>query len=263
MGGDVRLFSEGACHLVSDMLSGEERSGAAFGHVADVARSRFAWKTGTSAGSRDAWTVAWNPEYVVGVWCGHLYGGFGDKTLVGVKAAAPVAWKIARGLYPKDDGPWFTEPGEIGRRRICSYSGLPVGPDCPTCEEGRYLRGRSATTLCGVHCRDAEGRVVTRRDPRLMAFMGTADHAERVAISKPENGAVFCLVPGMPQQKVVCQVVGNVSNGRLWWFVDGRPQGETVGLEPFAWPPRAGVHEIACSTEQGVVSAVSITCVER
>ena len=87
-----RVFSGGACYLVSDMLSGDERSAAALGHVADVAASRFAWKTGTSAAYRDAWTVAWNPDYVVGVWCGHVSGGFGDTTLVGVKAAAPLAW---------------------------------------------------------------------------------------------------------------------------------------------------------------------------
>ena len=89
-GGDG-VFSPGACYLVSDMLSGAERAQAALGHVADVETSRFAWKTGTSSAYRDAWTVAWNPEYVVGVWCGHMSGGFGDQSLVGAKAAAPVA----------------------------------------------------------------------------------------------------------------------------------------------------------------------------
>ena len=111
-----RVFSAEACRLVSEMLSGDERSAAALGHIADVPLPRFAWKTGTSSAYRDAWTVAWNPEYAVGVWCGHKSGGFGDKSLVGVKAAAPVAWRIARSLYPRNDGPWFEEPsGAAGR----------------------------------------------------------------------------------------------------------------------------------------------------
>ena len=100
------------------MLSGDERSAAALGHIADVPLPRFAWKTGTSSAFRDAWTVAWNPEWVVGVWCGHKFGGFGDRTLVGAKAAAPVAWRIARSLYPRSEGPWFVEPSDAARRPV-------------------------------------------------------------------------------------------------------------------------------------------------
>ena len=114
-------FSASAAYLVSDMLSGAERSAAALGHVADVDLPRFAWKTGTSAAYRDAWTVAWNPEYVIGVWCGHKEGRFGDESVVGAKAAAPLAWRIARALYPKADGPWFRMPDgteSLRRRRL-------------------------------------------------------------------------------------------------------------------------------------------------
>ena len=253
-----RLFSEGACWLVSDILSGDERSAAALGHIADVKAPKFAWKTGTSAAYRDAWTVAWNPEYVVGVWCGHKSGGFGDTTLVGAKAAAPIAWKIARGLYPQNTGPWFIEPEGIQRRTICSVSGLPANPDCPQTEEGLALAGRSATKLCSIHRRDAEGRLVTCNDAYLAAFAGKLAKAEKLSISKPENDATFCLVPGLPQQQIVCQVVGNVADGHLWWFVDGSPAGETVGLAPFAWSPSEGTHDISCSTAEGVTSSVRI-----
>ena len=120
-GGDG-VFSPGAAYLVAEMLSGAERAHAALGHVADVETSRFAWKTGTSSAYRDAWTVAWNPEYAVGVWCGHKSGGFGDKSLVGARAAAPVAWSIARQLYPGNDGPWFAEPSDAARFRRGAFA---------------------------------------------------------------------------------------------------------------------------------------------
>ena len=254
----ARLFSPGASWLVSDMLAGDERSAAALGHVADVAAPKFAWKTGTSAAYRDAWTVAWNPEYVVGVWCGHKSGGFGDTTLVGAKAAAPVAWKIARGLYPQNTGPWFIEPESVQRRTICAVSGLPANPDCPHTEEGRYLAGTSATNLCSIHRRDAEGKLVVCNDSYLAAFAGQLAKTEKLSISKPENDATFCLVPGLPQQQIVCQVVGNVADGRLWWFVDGAPAGETKGLAPFAWEPAEGDHVISCATAEGVTSSVRL-----
>lgn len=114
----AEAFSRGSSYLVADMLSGTERSGAALGHVMDVATSRFAWKTGTSSAYRDAWTVAWNPDYVVGVWRGHLSGNFGDTSVVGARAAAPIAWQIARALYPRQDGPWFVEPQDDAVLRL-------------------------------------------------------------------------------------------------------------------------------------------------
>ena len=117
-GEGTRVFSPGAAYRVSEMLSGDERSDAALGHAADAAVPRFAWKTGTSSAFRDAWAVVWNPEYVVGVWCGHRAGGVGDETVVGAKAAAPVAWQIARALYPRNRGPWFAAPAELPPRAV-------------------------------------------------------------------------------------------------------------------------------------------------
>ena len=255
----VRAFSAGASYLVSDMLSGGERSSAALGHVADVVVPRFAWKTGTSSAYRDAWTVLWNPEYVIGVWCGHMSGGFGDKSLVGAKAAAPVAWRVARSLYPQNAGPWFVEPGEVVRRKVCAMTGLPANPDCPAIEEGRALAGRSSAALCPVHCRDFDGKVVERNDAFLAAFSGLIGRAENLAIAKPENGATLTFVAESVIQKIVCITVGNPEGSRLWWFVDGAPSGESVGNSPFVVDMEEGWHVITCATAEGVTASVHVT----
>ena len=254
----VRVFSEGACYLVSDMMSGDERSRAALGHVADVAVSKFAWKTGTSAAYRDAWTVAWNPQYVVGVWCGHKFGGFGDKTLVGAKAAAPVAWRIARALYPGNDGPWFVEPGDVVHRRVCALTGRPAGGDCPRTEEGRALAGRSGAATCAVQVRDLDGNVVERMEAVDAAFAGTSEACGRLSISKPENDAVFCLAQGAEVQAVVCQAVGGKAGERLWWFADGKAVGESSGSRPFAVELGRGDHVVTCATDDGTTSSVLV-----
>ena len=286
----------GACYLISEMLSGGERAQAALGHVADVRASRFAWKTGTSSAYRDAWTIAWNPEYVVGVWCGHKAGRFGDRTVVGAKAAAPVAWSIARALYPQNDGPWFERPREVVRRRVCSLTGLAASADCPETDEGWVVAGKTPSVLCAVHRRDAAGNVVVRTDAAFAAFAGLAGKAEGLTILKPEDGAVFRLVghevgraarpesapyrmaawpestpyqmaarpESTPyqalqlQQQIVCQVAGNPEGAKLWWFVDGRPAGESVGLQPMALPMTVGAHEVTCATAEGVSSTVRV-----
>lgn len=257
------MFSEGGSHLISDILSGDERASAAYGHIADAPVSRFAWKTGTSSAYRDAWTVAWNPDYVIGVWCGHKVGGFGDKTLVGAKAAAPVALGLARSLYPRNDGPWFAAPPEIREREVCPLSGLPRGANCPQGEVGRYLEGRSDARPCAVHVRDAEGRVVERLDAALAAFSGGLDAAERLQISRPENDSTFRRVKGMSQQKVVCQILGNPKDAHLWWMQNGVMVGESVGSEPFAAEMAVGTNEVTCVSAEGVSASVRFSVREE
>ena len=203
-------FSAAAAYLVTDALSGTERSASALGHVADVEAPRFAWKTGTSSAYRDAWTVMWNPEYVIGVWCGHLRGRFGDKALVGARASAPNAWRIARSLYPGNMGPWFREP----------------------------------------------------KDARRVAAMAPARLGEKekgLAIAAPEDGAVFCMVEGMGQQRIVCRTVGNEEGGRLWWFMDGVPSGESAGAESFVAEMLPGRHTVACVKSDGTVAESTFT----
>ena len=244
-GGDGR-FAPACAYLVSDMLSGNERSHAAFGHIADVAVPRFAWKTGTSSAYRDAWTVAWNPEFVVGVWCGHKTGGFGDKSVVGAKAAAPVAWSIVRQLYPGGTGPWFDEPDGVAKCVVCRKTGLRASPDCPETEEGRAVRGRSSPQLCNVHRRGPDGKMIEEGCPPL-------------SLVKPEDGAQFHLVAGSLEQRIVCQVGEVPPDTRLWWFVDATPVGETVGRGAFAAEMSPGKHVITCATESGDAVSVTVT----
>ena len=258
--GTSRIFSQGAAYIVSDMLSGGERSQHSLGHAADVKVSRFAWKTGTSAAYRDAWTVAWNPEWVVGVWCGHKSGGFGDTGIVGAQAAAPLAMELARSLYPQNDGPWFVCPqNEVESCEVCVDSGMKAGPDCPAKTMGRALKGRGASSFCTMHRAGAGGKTETKADSFVSAVKGNAKKAEKLAISSPTDGATIALVgDDTSMQKVVCKAIGNPAESKLWWFVDGSAKGETFGSQPFAFVPTPGRHTISCSTAEGVSASVQI-----
>ncbi len=234
-------LSRGAAYLISEMLSGAERSGAALGHVADVTSARFAWKTGTSAAYRDAWCVLWNPQYVIGVWAGHKRGGFGDKSLVGAQAAAPVAWRIARSLYPSGAGPWFAPPGEeLVPVKVCAVSGKAPSPHCAEVVDGVFLRGRTLYTPCRECAMGAKAQ-------------------KRLEIIKPEDGAQFILVEGMPQQKIVCAAEGAGRDERVWWFLDGVPAGSSTGSAPFALEPAEGEHSILCAAQDGRSAAIKIS----
>ena len=82
---------------------------------------------------------------------------------------------------------------------------------------------------------------------------------DAVCRDRSADGAEFHLVPGIDQQRVVCVAAGNPADGRLWWFVDGQPLGETVGDAPFVWVPESGAHVVTCATADGVTASASFT----
>ena len=68
------LMSEGAAWVIGRILQDIRRpdrvaSNAIIGH-----KKRIAWKSGTSYGFRDAWSVGFNAKYTVGVWVGRPDG---------------------------------------------------------------------------------------------------------------------------------------------------------------------------------------------
>ena len=242
-------YSRESAYVVTDILSGSQRSRAALGHSADVKTPRFAWKTGTSSACRDAWTVAWNPEYAVGVWRGRLSGASCPPGTTGASAAAPVAWSIARAIYPSGEGPWFVEPGGLSKIRICTVSGLPASALCPSVRTASIPPFCGTRRLCGVHRAGPDGKTVERFDPAVEAFFGRG--SGRIVISKPASGTVFETVPGIPGQKIACAAAGVAEGEKIWWFLDGRFAGESESPAGISIEMIPGRHELACAASSG------------
>ena len=260
-----RAFSEGAAWMVTDMLSGEERSLSALGHVADARLPRFAWKTGTSAGFRDAWTVAWNPEYVVAVWCGDKRGRVKDETRTGLNAAAPVAWQVIRALYPSGDAPWFDRPASIRTRQVCAVSGQAAGPLCAKSVEDVYIDGTTLWTPCAVHVRGADGTVAEQWPPEVQAGLQAISRSESVRetalrIVAPSDGTRYKFFDGIDAaQTAVIRVTGVGEGESVYWFVNGRMVKTTTGNEPLALPLEVGTFSVTAATESGAADQVTLT----
>ena len=262
------VFSEGACWLVADMLSGGERAQDAVGHIADVGLPRFAWKTGTSSGFRDAWTVAWNPEYVVAVWCGFKTGRRGAESVVGKKVAAPVAWEIIRNLYPAGGAPWYARPASVAEREVCAVSGRVAGPLCERRTADWSLRQCSSCEICPVHVRDGKGQVQERWPADVRAFLearaGTAGGKSRpmgnggLKIDAPADGTVYRIVEGMASQQIVFKVSGVAAGAPLYWFRNDALEGTGKGGVPFFWTSQRGTHHFVCADLSGASAAVTV-----
>jgi len=92
---------------------------------------KVAWKTGTSFGNKDAWSVGVTPDWVVGVWVGNA-DGQGRPNLTGVRSAAPILFDVFS-LLPVTQ--WFTMPLDTRLETLCAQSGLHANTYCPETRE--------------------------------------------------------------------------------------------------------------------------------
>jgi penicillin-binding protein 1C len=110
--------------------------------------SRIAWKTGTSFGNRDAWSIGVTPDFVVAVWVGNA-SGEGRPALTGINVAAPILFDIFKCL---PQGRWFREPkGEMVRVAVCRYSGYRSSPVCEIVDSAWIQKNGAKTAPCPFH----------------------------------------------------------------------------------------------------------------
>ena len=255
-----RVFSAEACWLVADALSGDERAMDATGHAADVRLPPIAWKTGTSAGLRDAWTIAWNPELVVGVWVGNA-DGRPSEALVGREIATPIAWDVFRRIYPDNRGPEFARPAGVVTREACAESGCAPGARCGHVEEDWSIAKVSRHEPCRLHAGGTAAAMPTAVASYLnRRTEGAGAAATAVRILTPAGGSRYRQVPegdGI-RQRLAFDAETDAGAEVLHWFVNDRPVGRSVAGQPFFWPLEKGEHQIVCASARGPSDRVKI-----
>ncbi len=110
--------------------------------------TKIAWKTGTSFGNRDAWSIGVTPEYVVGVWGGNA-SGEGRPGLTGIGVAAPILFDIFKILPPTS---WFSTPfDDMVFMPICHYSGYRASSLCEWVDTLWVQKKGVQTESCPYH----------------------------------------------------------------------------------------------------------------
>jgi penicillin-binding protein 1C len=194
-----RIFGPVAAYYLRDILAGVSLpEGWAMGQ--GLARKRtIAFKTGTSYGFRDAWSVGFSNDYTVGVWVGRADGA-PSAGRIGREAAAPVLLETFE-LLPPDKRPSPTPPA--GAILVASTDALPPN-----------LR---------IFARDM-----------TPALQLQESNIPPPSISFPPNGAV---VP-LPDPKANT-ILFKADGGRepLTWLVNGELLGSYTRFEPVLYKP--------------------------
>ncbi len=163
-----RLLSAEASYLVLDILHNVPRPDAL--SLPAAPQPSVAWKTGTSFGFRDAWSVGVVGRYVLAVWTGN-FDGSANPALVGRKAAAPLFFAITDSLGAstipqrrlQSRSGWAESGAEsegveypprslnLRRVKVCATTGDLPGQHCPHTTWSWFIPGVSPIKVSSVY----------------------------------------------------------------------------------------------------------------
>jgi penicillin-binding protein 1C len=145
----TRVFSDAAAFMITEILSSVHRPDLPNNFESAVNLPVIAFKTGTSYGRRDAWTMGYSAEYTVGVWVGNVTNK-GNPDLVGSKSAAPLLVDIFNSISHKNQKNILPMPDDINTRDVCAESGKLPTPRCKHIIEDFYSMNHTLGKFCDV-----------------------------------------------------------------------------------------------------------------
>ncbi len=257
---------------------------------------KIAWKTGTSFGFRDGWSVGVSPKYVVGVWVGNS-DGEGRPGLTGARTAGMVMFDIFNSL---PQSRWFEKPeNDLVRAEICHESGFLKGMNCPeTATDTTWISKKGLdAAVCPYHklvhlsedmkyqvfddCAGSRGIVHTswfilppswewyykeqhpdyRPLPPYSPECREDSDIRLMEFIYPFPNAIINLpkqLDGSPG-KLIFEVAHRNPQNRVFWHLDGQYIGDTQYFHKKEYSPSKGEHSLTVVDETGVSIAIKFS----
>jgi penicillin-binding protein 1C len=233
------------------------------------------WKTGTSFGFHDAWSVGSDERHTIAVWLGNL-DREPSRYLVGSPMAGPLLFDLfdASG-HRQNEALGDAPPGGLDTISVCSFSGHLPGPGCLQTEEVLAPRRSVAVKPCPYHHLlhvDEEQRLAYAANcappglaikpvlllPARVRYFSpdlleegyaeapdcTAKPSRKLRITAPSS-PVMMLIPGMSKgdQEVALEASAH-EGAELSWFINGRFIGSAVAGKTLWWEPVKGENQL-------------------
>lgn len=288
----IPLLSEEATFLTTGILTQITRPDLPTNFDNTYHLPRIAWKTGTSYGKRDAWSIGYNRRYTVGVWVGN-FSGEGVAELSGANTATPLLFSIFNTLDYNSPKGWYKAPPNVSMRNVCPVSGDIPSDFCDHQIQDQYIVGVSAYRKC-QHMRwvftDAAGKIsyctyclpengfekraYPNLAPELIAFYELQKlpypkipphnpqcdrvfHEGAPLIVSPNEGSEYYIRKDEPQQiQLACQAANDVQE--VYWYVNDKLYQKSPPQESIFLSPPLGRVKVSCSDDKGRNSDVWI-----
>jgi penicillin-binding protein 1C len=287
------LLSDGTCYIISEMLSQLRRPELPSSWEYAMNLPKIAWKTGTSYGHRDAWSIGYTPQYTIGVWVGN-FDGKGVPGLVGAEKAAPILFALFSALEKPAENKWFIQPQGVSRRQVCAVSGMALSNYCALVKEELYLPGKSPIEKCNIHqmilvdkktgsrlcshCRIGrtyDEKIVEQWPAEIATWMERNGYpiekipehfsgcsklasGEKPIIRAPSANTEFKIRPAvaLKYQKILLDASVSNRTEKIFWFLNGKLIYSGVAAEKIFIEPKIGTHNLKCMDDEGRMSEV-------
>jgi len=137
-----------ASSMVLDVLSKNLRSDSIYESFLEK-NIKVHWKTGTSFGFRDAWSIGVFGQYVLAVWIGD-FSGKGHPSYIGGQAAGPLFFEIFDKLSGELNSE-FALNKSLKEVSVCSVSGKLPNTNCKATVKSLFMPGVSPIEKCKIH----------------------------------------------------------------------------------------------------------------
>lgn len=287
------ILSDNASFLITEILTKVTRPDLPLEWQNSAKLPKVAWKTGTSYGRRDAWSMGYNKNYTVGVWVGN-FSGEGVPELSGSDAAAPLLFNIFNLIDYGTETNWYEAPSELYSRIICASSGKVPSDFCTDLAVDYYIPGISPMQQCThlkkiyvspdssisycMSCLPSLGykeklfpdyapEVIAYYDKYLINYIKIPPHnpncnrifagASPVIISPQNNADYYIDEHDTMQIALKCNAANDVE--KIYWYINKKFYKMALPSEKVFFNPAEGRTEISCSDDKGRNSDVFIT----
>lgn len=280
-----RILSPAATFMINETLSKINRPDFPLNWQATEHMPKIAWKTGTSYGRRDAWSIGYNKKYTVGVWTGN-FSGLGIPELSGAEIATPLLFKIFNTIDYDSDQEWFNQPKDCDIRMVCSETGLTPAEHCEHTVTDYFIPMISSSAICNnmqeimvsadekiSYCRvcmPASGykkKLYKIIPPEMRAWY--EDHHlvyqkipfhnkncekvfrdEQPLILSPRSGTEYLISKTDPEPlQLQCRPGSDV--GMVYWYINNKFYKAGEARSPQFFVPAEGRVKISCTDDKG------------
>ncbi len=288
----TKLISEESAYMLTTILCKLTRPDLP-NNYEHTQRVKIAWKTGTSFGRKDAWSIGFNKRYTVGVWVGN-FNGAGVPDLSGSEIATPLLFDIFNSIDYYNQSEWFVAPPGIDYRLVCSESGnipsayctntvidlfLPNISKTNHCEHLKevYVSADSSMSYCN-YCMPENGYIkkfypnyssdlIDYYHSQQIHYQKIPDHnpkCERVfkenapKITFPVAGMEYIVDRNSEDKlQLTCEVHNDVK--QVYWYLNDQFYLKTSPTEKVFFKPSAGDYKISCTDDKGRTTHIKIT----
>ncbi|MCX8020382.1 MAG: penicillin-binding protein 1C [Chitinophagaceae bacterium] len=287
-----RIISPASAFMITEILSRIDRPDFPINWSATERMPKIAWKTGTSYGRRDAWSIGYNKHYTVGVWVGN-FSGMGVADLSGAQTATPLLFRIFNTIDYDSDEFWYAMPDDCDIRKVCTETGLVPSSHCSETTTDYFIPLISSTQTCNnrqeitvsedesiSYCKECTPAAGTRRkwysiiEPEMQSWYETHHIAfEKIpphnpecvkifqgqapVITSPAHHTEYLIERKQPEPlQLSCQTANDVS--RVYWYVNNSFYKSAHPREKVFFVPPEGPVKISCTDDKGRNRNISI-----